>query len=360
MVGEIDATSAYAQDLRRLQALVEEQAGHIAGLQDRISGATSARSARRAGWGRGLVLLAVAGALVIAASASAVAGSTRAGLGGTAAVGAGGVLTGCYGTKTVVKFLANPVRILDTRDGTGAGYAGTRPANTTTAVQTSSVISGALAIIGNVTVTNGQSGYLTIYPGGTRPTASTINFQPGWNIANHVQSGLAGDGSFQIYNVVSADIIFDATAGVYPVSKGLRLIDTATESCASDETQTTWNQTGPAGPTGATGATGPTGPQGAQGAQGPPGVSGWHVVNTATQSVAGGTRLRQFIQCSAGEKVFGGGATVVGEGAGPFNMAIAESAPGTGGGNNGWLTSIGNFDAGAHNVQLFAVCGNAT
>jgi hypothetical protein len=347
-----------ADDIRQLRALVEEQAGRIAGLQERISSSNQGRSARRAGWGRGLVLLAVAGALVIAASGSAVAGSTRAGLGGTATVGAGGVLTGCYGTKTVTKFLPNPVRILDTRDGTGAGYAGTRPAGATTAVATSSVLPGALAIIGNVTVTNGQAGYLTIYPGGTRPLASSINFQPGWNIANHIQSGLAADGTFQIYNVVSADIIFDATGGVYPVSKALRLIDAATESCASDETQTTWNQTGPAGPAGATGATGAAGATGASGPQGPPGLSGWNTVQS-NSSLAPGATVRRFIECPAGQHVLGGGAQVAGEGAGPFpNVAISESAPGT----TGWLTSVVShepapiFGGPTHTIAFFAVC----
>jgi hypothetical protein len=326
MVGNDQAPALSSEDIRRFHALVEQQAGRS-----------------RAGWGRGLVLLAVAGALVIAASASAAAGPTRAGKGAMAI--SSGTLTACYGTKTTVKFLANPTRILDTRDGTGAGYAGTRPGNTTTAVQTSSVLPGAIGVIGNVTVTNGQSGYLTVYPGGTRPQASTINFQPGWNIANHVQSGLAGDGSFQIYNVVPADIIFDATAGIYPVSKGLRLIDPGSESCASGETQTTWNQTGP------------------QGATGPPGVSGWHVVSTASTPVVWGNTFHTFVQCPAGEKVFGGGGQVVGEGIGPFNVTVRESAPGTTGGGtiNGWFTSMTNNDGIGviHNIQEYAVCGFA-
>jgi hypothetical protein len=270
----------------------------------------------------------------------------------------------------VTKFLANPVRILDTRDGTGAGFAGTRPPGATTTVATSTVLPGAVAIIGNVTVTNGQSGYLTVYPGGTRPLASTINFQPGWNIANHVQSGLAADGTFQIYNVVSADIIFDATGGVYPVSKSLRLIDTATESCASDETQTTWDQVGPAGPAGPAGATGATGAQGpagaagaagATGAQGPPGLSGYHMVSvvfTATNN----SDTSKSAACGTGEKILGGGAYLSDTG----NLDLRDSYP------NAAFTIFGTtFNAGwnvtVHNGNLFsgfsatvyATCANA-
>jgi hypothetical protein len=110
-------------------------------------------------------------------------------------------------------------------------------------VATSATIPGAIGIIGNVTVTGvGSPGYLTVWPGGTQPVASTINYGNGWTVANHVQSGLASDGTFKIYNATSTDEIFDATAGIYAVSKAVRLIDPATEACASDETQTYLSQ----------------------------------------------------------------------------------------------------------------------
>lgn len=51
--------------------------------------------------------------------------------------------------------------------------------------------------------------------------------------------------------------------GCYKTSDGkLRVIDSATQTCASGETSLTWSQTGPQGPTGATGAAGPAGGQG--------------------------------------------------------------------------------------------------
>jgi hypothetical protein len=194
-------------------------------------------------WRRGLVIGAVVGGVAVIASASAMASPGRALRGSNAAITASGALTACYGTKTTVKFLAAPVRILDTRNATGVSTAGARPAGTTTSVATSATIPGAIGIIGNVTVTGvGSPGYLTVWPGGTQPVASTINYGNGWTVANHVQSGLASDGTFKIYNATSTDEIFDATAGIYPVTKAVRLIDPATEACASDETQTYLSQ----------------------------------------------------------------------------------------------------------------------
>lgn len=56
----------------------------------------------------------------------------------------------------------------------------------------------------------------------------------------------------------------------------LRVIDTASETCAGTETPLSWNQRGPAGPPGAPGPAGPAGPQGPSG---PPGSgSGKHVI----------------------------------------------------------------------------------
>ncbi|TMD44911.1 MAG: hypothetical protein E6I86_15980 [Chloroflexi bacterium] len=194
-------------------------------------------------WRRGLVIGAVVGGVAVIASASAMASPGRALRGSNAVISASGALTACYGTKTTVKFLAAPVRILDTRNATGVSTAGARPAGTTTTVATSATIPGAIGIIGNVTVTGvGSPGYLTVWPGGTQPVASTINYGNGWTVANHVQSGLASDGTFKIYNATSTDEIFDATAGIYPVTKAVRLIDPATEACASDETQTYLSQ----------------------------------------------------------------------------------------------------------------------
>jgi len=353
MTGNTFSGAPEPDEIGRLTALVEAQASRLAALEAK-SHSGKQRSARRAHWGRGLATAAAAAGVILAATASAAAAPKTA-LGG-------GVLTACYGTKTTVKFLAAPVRILDTRN-TG----GPRSAGTTTTVDTTGAIPGAIAVIGNVTTTNsGAAGYLTVWPGGTQPTASTINYSVGWNIANHVQSGLATDGTFKIYNATSTDEIFDVTAGIYAVSKGLRLIDPGTETCAADETLTTWNQAGPQGPQGIQGIQGNQGAQGIQGPQGvagAPGVSGWHVVSTVASPIVWGNTFRTFVQCPSGEKVFGGGGQVVQEGVGPFNVTIRESAPGTTGGGaiNGWLTSMTNNDGIGviHFMQEYAVCGFA-
>ena len=215
------------------------------GIKERLISRTREGVSKPTGqWRRGLVIGAVVGSVAVIASASAMAAPGRALRGANAAITASGALTACYGTKTVVKFLAAPVRILDTRNGTGVTSAGARAAGTTTTVATSATIAGAIGVIGNVTVTgNSSQGYLTVWPGGTQPVASTINYLGGWTVANHVQSGLASDGTFKIYNATSTDEIYDVTAGIYPVTKSLRLIDpAASEACASDETQTYLSQ----------------------------------------------------------------------------------------------------------------------
>src|SRR5207245_10969491 len=59
---------------------------------------------------------------------------------------------------------------------------------------------------------------------------------------SHGKSRLAIAATFKIYNDTSTDEIYDATAGIYPVTKAVRLIDPATEAFASDETQTYLSQ----------------------------------------------------------------------------------------------------------------------
>lgn len=63
--------------------------------------------------------------------------------------------------------------------------------------------------------------------------------------------------------------------GCYATKTGaLRVIDTATQSCARGEVALSWNQVGPQGPQGLQGLTGATGPQGLTGATGAVGPAG--------------------------------------------------------------------------------------
>ncbi len=100
-----------------------------------------------------------------------------------------------------------PSRILDTRVGNGA--TGPVPANSTVQLQVSGrggvPAVGVAAVVLNVTASQPQSsGYLTVYPGGgSRPTASNINFPAGGTVANLVTVELSSTGTVSITNTSS-------------------------------------------------------------------------------------------------------------------------------------------------------------
>jgi len=102
----------------------------------------------------------------------------------------------------------SPARIADTRTSNQKlGPAGTLPVQ----VGGVGVSSGATAAILNVTVTNPTTaGFLTVYPGGTPPTASDLNFAAGQTIPNQVVATLSATGSVTIYNSAgSTDVVVD-------------------------------------------------------------------------------------------------------------------------------------------------------
>ncbi len=113
-----------------------------------------------------------------------------------------------------------PVRIADTRPGSGEPYAGQTlaPGGTLNLQVTGSggdaiPLSGVSAVVFNLTVANGTAGsYLTAYPyGATRPTASNLNFAPGEVVPNRVIVPVGTGGKVSIYNVSgSVDVIVDA------------------------------------------------------------------------------------------------------------------------------------------------------
>ena len=122
-----------------------------------------------------------------------------------------------------------PVRILDTRDGTGgfprAPLGGNRsldvPITGTAGIPTT----GVSAVVMNVTVTNTMaSSYLTLYPTGvTRPTASNLNWTRGGTVPNLVEVAVGRFGRVTVYNAKgSADVIFDVAGwvGVTDNSRG--------------------------------------------------------------------------------------------------------------------------------------------
>lgn len=199
-----------------------------------------------------------------------------------------GVFTGCYGTKSDTVTLPSPVRVLDTRNGTG-GSTGAFTGAITVPVG-AAVPAGATAVLGTLTATGEQGvGYFTAWASGTRPTASSLNYTPNVDVANSVQVTLSATNTFQLYSLRTSQAVFDVTAYVKNVPGAVRVIDpSAGETCAAGETETTWNQAGqvgPQGPQGATGATGNTGPQGPIGNTGPQGPIG----NTGPQGPIGNT-----------------------------------------------------------------------
>jgi hypothetical protein len=127
--------------------------------------------------------------------------------------GSTSIATGLYGPLA-------PVRILDTRNGTG-GFSQKVGPGQAISVQVTGVggvpAAGVAAVVLNVTVTGPSAGsYLTAYPAGSAvPTASNLNFGPGQTVPNLVAVKVGSGGQVNVYNAVgSTDVIFDV-AGWY-------------------------------------------------------------------------------------------------------------------------------------------------
>jgi hypothetical protein len=111
-------------------------------------------------------------------------------------------LEGFYGASGGGFKGQSPVRVLDTRIGTGTGTPG--PIGPRSALQldlSGRVPAGATAVILNVTVTAPTTaGYLIVYPdGGTPPLASNLNFLAGQTVPNLVMVPVQA-GKVDIYN----------------------------------------------------------------------------------------------------------------------------------------------------------------
>ncbi|MFU8842020.1 MAG: hypothetical protein ACNA8R_15120, partial [Nitriliruptoraceae bacterium] len=115
----------------------------------------------------------------------------------------------------------SPARILDTRDSTGdvSAPVGAGQTVSTTVAGVGGVPADAAAVAINVTAANAtEMSHLRVWgSGGAMPGASTINFQPGVNIANMVITEVGVDGKVDIFNFRgSVDVIFDVV-GYFPV-----------------------------------------------------------------------------------------------------------------------------------------------
>ena len=90
-----------------------------------------------------------------------------------------------------------PTRVLDTRPGSPLGYSGPRPAAGSTVhakvVGPGLAPAGTSEVVVNVTATDADGGFLTVYPCGEPiPTASNLNLVPGDTRANPVIASVVG------------------------------------------------------------------------------------------------------------------------------------------------------------------------
>jgi subtilisin family serine protease len=122
-------------------------------------------------------------------------------------------------------FPLTPARIMDSRTGNGtAGSPFTTKATRTLQVTSRGGVpaSGVEAVVMNVTVTNPTiASHVTVWPSGSIPLASNLNFVAGQTVPNLVTVGVSGTGTvnFQLDNG-SADIIADVV-GYYGDGTGV-------------------------------------------------------------------------------------------------------------------------------------------
>lgn len=68
------------------------------------------------------------------------------------------------------------------------------------------------AVVANVTIVGrGRPGFATVWPTGTRPTASSVNYKGDSLISNQVITKVAADGTFKVYTHSDAEVIVDIT-----------------------------------------------------------------------------------------------------------------------------------------------------
>ncbi|MFC4997295.1 choice-of-anchor D domain-containing protein [Dactylosporangium cerinum] len=140
----------------------------------------------------------------------------------------------------------DPVRLLDTRDGTGAPRAplgGGQTLHLQVTGRGGVPATSVTAVVLNMTVVNPTSAsFLTVFPSGVaRPTASNLNFPAKWVGANAVTVPVGTNGQVDIYNPAgNVDVVADvsgyyhgddvaqsgAPAGTYWTTEPERLVDT--------------------------------------------------------------------------------------------------------------------------------------
>jgi len=141
--------------------------------------------------------------------------------------------------------LAAPVRLLDTRAGvvalglTGHGPMAAGQETTVAVANRGGFAPDATAVVLNLTVVNARTaGYLSVYPCGSRPNSSNLNYGAGVTRANAVVTGLV-NGQFCVYSSGATDVIVDASATLptttfSPLARPERLLDTRAASTSDN------------------------------------------------------------------------------------------------------------------------------
>lgn len=128
----------------------------------------------------------------------ATATSTVVALGLTVAV-APAAVAGPTATTPGAYNAVNPIRVLDTRSGSGAPKMAV--ASKATLTFTLPVIPADSVVLEVTAVSPQAKGYLTVFPAGNpRPTASNLNFQAGQNVPNLVLTELGAGRTVSIFN----------------------------------------------------------------------------------------------------------------------------------------------------------------
>ncbi|MFC5881425.1 hypothetical protein ACFP74_28255, partial [Streptomyces virginiae] len=123
-------------------------------------------------------------------------------------------VTGYYAATGSAFSAAGPVRLLDTRDGTGARAGAVGPGGSVSLQVTGAQgvpAQGVTAVVLNVTVTNPtEASHLIVHPhGAARPGVSNLNYTAGQTVANLVVVPVV-DGQVTFYNNSgTADVIAD-------------------------------------------------------------------------------------------------------------------------------------------------------
>ncbi len=127
-------------------------------------------------------------------------------------------MTGPNGLFTPI----TPVRIADTRPGSGQPDAGSpvgpgATASLTVVTAADGVPATATAVVLNVTaIAPTTNGYLTVYPAGApRPTVSNVNFRTGATVANRVVAKIGSGGQVALYNAVGTSNVAVDVDGWY-------------------------------------------------------------------------------------------------------------------------------------------------